>query len=297
MYIVMNVDLDNLSNLPSKSFNYINNYLQNPIIIIILAIIILVFSFFLKDTSNNSSSNQTSFLEIMLWSIFFVLIILNGIAYFYNLDIDASLTGLFKKNKKADLKLNITQTKKKNDDSKKDNNNDDDEDNDENNDASSNNLVGQKQVYHIPGNIYTYNDAKAICSALNANLASYEQLENSYENGGEWCSYGWSKEQLALFPTQKSTYNHLKNIKGHEHDCGRAGINGGFIDNPYVKFGINCFGVKPKITPLEKQSMKQNKILPRSNSEDKFNKQVQYWKTKINNLQLSPFNKEQWSRY
>ncbi len=295
MYIVMNVDLDNLSNLPSKSFNYINNYLQNPIIIIILAIIILVFSFFLKDTSNNSSSNQTSFLEIMLWSIFFVLIILNGIAYFYNLDVDASLTGLFKNNKKPDLKVKITQTKKKNDKNKdgdKDNQNGDNDDND-----STNGLTGKKQVYHIPGNVYTFNDAKAICKALNANLASYEQLENSYENDGEWCSYGWSQDQLALFPTQKSTYNNLQKIKGHEHDCGRPGINGGFIDNPFVRFGVNCFGVKPKITPLEKQTMKQNKLLPRSKSEDKFNKEVNYWKNKISHLQLAPFNKDQWSRY
>ena len=297
----MNVDLDNLSNLPSKSFNYINNYLQNPIIIIILAIIILIFSFFIKDTSNYSNRNQTSFLEIMLWAIFIVLIILNGIAYFYNLDIDASLTGLFKNNKKPDLKVKITQTKKKNDKNKdgdKDNQNGDNGDNDDNdNNDSTNGLTGKKQVYHIPGNVYTFNDAKAICKALNANLASYEQLENSYENGGEWCSYGWSQDQLALFPTQKSTYNNLQKIKGHEHDCGRPGINGGFIDNPFVRFGVNCFGVKPKITPLEKQTMKQNKLLPRSKSEDKFNKEVNYWKNKISHLQLAPFNKDQWSRY
>ena len=25
-----------------------------------------------------------------------------------------------------------------------------------------------------------------------------------------------------------------------KHACGRPGINGGFIDNPYVKFGANC---------------------------------------------------------
>ncbi len=152
-------------------------------------------------------------------------------------------------------------------------------------------------MYHIPGNVYTFNDAKAICKALNANLASYEQLENSYENDGEWCSYGWSQDQLALFPTQKSTYNNLQKIKGHEHDCGRPGINGGFIDNPFVRFGVNCFGVKPKITPLEKQTMKQDKLLPRSKSEDKFNKEVNYWKNKISHLQLAPFNKDQWSRY
>ena len=40
------------------------------------------------------------------------------------------------------------------------------------------------------------------------------------------------KDQMALYPTQKKTYNKLQTIKGHEHDCGRPGINGGYIANP-----------------------------------------------------------------
>jgi hypothetical protein len=31
---------------------------------------------------------------------------------------------------------------------------------------------------------------------------------------------------MALFPTQKETWDKLQKIKGHEHDCGRPGING-----------------------------------------------------------------------
>ena len=41
--------------------------------------------------------------------------------------------------------------------------------------------------------------------------------------------------------------------KGHEHDCGRPGINGGFIDNPNVRFGVNCFGTKPAISAEEQR--------------------------------------------
>ena len=48
--------------------------------------------------------------------------------------------------------------------------------------------------------------------------------------------------QLALFPTQYGKWERLQKIKGHENDCGRPGINGGYIDNPNVKFGINCYG-------------------------------------------------------
>ena len=51
---------------------------------------------------------------------------------------------------------------------------------------------------------------------------------------------------MAYFPTQYDKWKKLQTIKGHENDCGRPGINGGFIDNPNVRFGINCFGYKPK---------------------------------------------------
>ena len=63
--------------------------------------------------------------------------------------------------------------------------------------------------------------------------------------------YGWSDNQMALFPTQKSTYDKLQEVQGRENDCGRPGVNGGYIENPNVKFGINCYGVKPEITPEE----------------------------------------------
>ena len=53
--------------------------------------------------------------------------------------------------------------------------------------------------------------------------------------------------------SQKNTYDKLKNKKGHGNDCGRPGINGGFIKNQNVRFGVNCYGYKPEITPQEKQ--------------------------------------------
>jgi hypothetical protein len=64
----------------------------------------------------------------------------------------------------------------------------------------------QKQVFNIPGNYYNYEDAKAICDAYGARLASYNEMEEAYNKGAEWCSYGWSDNQMALFPTQKDTW-------------------------------------------------------------------------------------------
>ena len=97
--------------------------------------------------------------------------------------------------------------------------------------------IKQDEVFHVSDNVYTYDEAEAVCKAFDADLATYSQVEKAYKNGGEWCGYGWSKDQLALYPTQKKTWEKLKNIKGHEHDCGRPGINGGYIKNPNVKFG------------------------------------------------------------
>ena len=44
-----------------------------------------------------------------------------------------------------------------------------------------------EEVYHIPGNHYTFQDAKALCSAYGGKLADIRQLEDAYENGAEWC--------------------------------------------------------------------------------------------------------------
>ena len=89
-------------------------------------------------------------------------------------------------------------------------------------------MMGE-QVFNVPSNSYTYTDAVALCKAYGAKLANYKQIENSYKKGGEWCNYGWSDDQMALFPTQQATWDKLQTIKGHENDCGRPGINGGYI--------------------------------------------------------------------
>ena len=94
-----------------------------------------------------------------------------------------------------------------------------------------------KQVFHVPDNKYDYKDAKAVCKTFDSRLATQHEINEAYRSGAEWCSYGWSEDQLALYPTQESTYFKLKKIKGHEHDCGRPGINGGYISNPKIKFG------------------------------------------------------------
>ena len=71
----------------------------------------------------------------------------------------------------------------------------------------------QKEVFHIKRNIYSYDDAKAVCKAHGAKLANYSQIETAYNNGAEWCGYGWSSDQMGLFPTQKETWEKMQKKK------------------------------------------------------------------------------------
>jgi len=151
------------------------------------------------------------------------------------------------------------------------------------------------QVFNVPGNIYTYDNAQAVCKAYDGRLATYDEIEDAYKKGGEWCNYGWSEGQNAYFPTQETTYNNLQTIKGHENDCGRPGINGGYISNPNVKFGANCYGKKPIITEEEREIMDTTPMYPLTTKDKIFNKKVDFYKTQLDKILVSPFNKNSWS--
>ena len=99
-------------------------------------------------------------------------------------------------------------------------------------------------MFNIPSNIYSYGEAPAACASYNSRIATYREVEAAYGDNKEWCNYGWTDGQLALFPTQQESYDKLQSIKGHEKDCGRPGVNGGHFDAD-TKFGVNCFGIKP----------------------------------------------------
>ena len=105
-------------------------------------------------------------------------------------------------------------------------------------------LFGKREVFHIANQDYTYEQAKCKCESYNAKLATYDQLVDAYNDGAEWCTYGWSSGQKAYYPTQKCNWEK----KGPEEKlkCGNPGLNGGFFADPSLKFGVNCYGTKPK---------------------------------------------------
>ena len=254
----------------------------NVTLFIILSVVIIIyyalFSSLGMNVTPNTSSTTTQIIEFLLWTTFILLILLNGIAYIFHIDILQSLKNLWSNN--PTVQINVTPAAA----------------------APSSAPVptisdwSQEQVFHIADNKYGYEDAKAICAAYGARMATYKDIDTAYTNGADFCSYGWSDGQMALYPTQYEKWEKMQKLEGHEHDCGHPGINGGYIGNPDVQFGVNCFGVKPRITPQQATDMQNTPLYPKTIREREFDTKVEMWRTKINELTMAPFNHTQWSQ-
>ena len=154
---------------------------------------------------------------------------------------------------------------------------------------------GKTEVFNVSSNKYTYYDAEPLCKALGAELATYEQVKEAWSKGADWCNYGWVKGQTAVYPIQEETYNKLQS--GPEEDrssCGMTGLNGGFFENPELKFGVNCYGVKPAQSDHDEEVLMRQGQIPRSVPSLEVDKKVQEFKKQINNLGLLPFNNDKW---
>lgn len=226
-----------------------------------------------SETVSNSSSKSISIIVI---AIFILLLVINGLQYFFGVDIVASLKNVLTGQPEVDITVDTSRI--------------------EASKAPVPEILLKPQVFNIPGNTYVYPDAKAICSAYGSRLATYKEVEDAYKSGGEWCNYGWSEGQLALFPTQQRTYDDLQKIEGHENDCGRPGVNGGYIANPAVKFGVNCFGYKPRMNSTEEDLMANEPIYPKTLKDIAMENRVSYWKDKLSDIIVSPFNHNTWSK-
>lgn len=147
-----------------------------------------------------------------------------------------------------------------------------------------------KQVFNVSNNIFTYNDAKAVCRAHGAELATYEQVMDAYKNGAEWCNYGWTNKQMALYPTQKETWEKLQEDTENANICGEWGVNGGYFENPNTLFGANCYGVKPE--PKNRERLGKP---PVTEKEQDLLAQVARFKEEKNDFTINPYNKDKWS--
>jgi hypothetical protein len=153
--------------------------------------------------------------------------------------------------------------------------------------------IEQNEVFYVSGNEYTYDDAPAVCAAYNADLATYDQVNEAYSAGAEWCGYGWTQGGMALFPTQQATWNLLQQEADatKRTGCGRPGVNGGYF-NPSNKFGVNCYGVKP----TNKQHTKFPLPVPGTDSKT-YDQLVDKYKSMLSRMSVAAFNRMGWSEW
>jgi len=153
---------------------------------------------------------------------------------------------------------------------------------------------GSSEVFNVSKNSFTYYDAQPLCKALGAELATYDQVKSSWEKGADWCNYGWVKGQTAVYPTQKQTFNKLQaGPEDQRTSCGVPGLNGGYFDNPEMRFGVNCYGPKPDQSQHDATDVATG--IPMSPEALEVNRKVAEFKTEAASLGIMPFNESKWS--
>jgi hypothetical protein len=274
----------------------IDQYISVRVVVLICVIIAMVY-FVINalagggngsetDTRENTLTANTSILEIFLWAILIVIVVINGFQYFFQTNITTEISNIFSTKPEVVISQSIpAEPAGVGSGSSGDL-------------GSGPSLKMLKQVFHIPANVYDYDNAKALCSAYGATLANIDQMEEAHKSGAEWCSYGWSENQMVLYPTQKSTWEELQNSTdpAKKNSCGRPGINGGYMENASMKAGVNCYGTKPEINPASSklissiQNYEAGKML-----DPLHDARVQEMRNKINDIVIAPFNKGAWS--
>jgi hypothetical protein len=149
----------------------------------------------------------------------------------------------------------------------------------------------KKEVFNIDNNIFTYEQAQSVCKSYGAELATYDQVFDAYRNGANWCNYGWSANQTALYPIQKEFYDELQKSEKEKDSCGIPGVNGGFFSKD-IKFGVNCYGHKPK-PDMTKVSMEETQNIIGSIEKNKIDDILR----NSSDFDVRPFNNELWSKY
>ena len=189
---------------PTQGFPNMYNFIGDsvskgvsPMILIIFTVVLIAYYvlFSFLGSGGNSGTNSVQgvsskstgllIIEIIMWGMFVFLVLINGIQYFFKIDIKTSIKNLFAPVPEVDIAVisppDSTIATKGGRDGYGDYEA-----------GGVPEITIEPQVFHINDNKYTYNQAKALCNAYDADLANYEQLEQAYRDGAEWCGFGWS---------------------------------------------------------------------------------------------------------
>ena len=149
------------------------------------------------------------------------------------------------------------------------------------------------QVFNVSSNKYTYYDAEPLCKALGAELATYDQVKEAWSKGADWCNYGWVKGQMAVYPTSQETYDKTQSGPDAGNNvCGQAGVNGGYFDNPELRYGVTCYGKKPNQNLHNSAELERN--APTSPDALAYDKKVAEFKRQSAAISILPKNSHSW---
>jgi len=146
------------------------------------------------------------------------------------------------------------------------------------------------EVFAVSNNLFSMGDAPKVCRGLfNSDIATKQQLEDGYNNGANWCNYGWTSDGNAYYPLQNDT---------NDLDCkGSKGLNGGKMpEGKDLKLGAICYGVKPE----DKKYTELEKIHQDSSFSENDMKMLEDYRKKIKadgGPRILAFNKKTWSRW
>ena len=244
-----------------------------PMLLIAVIALLILYYYVFSSLGNNADGQASSIkvlFETLLWLLFIILLLLNGISYIFGIDIIKSIKKLLGYEEDIDALIEPDEIDKIK-------------------------LVLRDQVFHIPEQEFSFDDASELCTAYGARLATHDELETAHSAGADWCTLGWSDNQSVLYPTQKEKWEKLQKKPGHEKDCGHPGVNGGYINDDSRKYGVNCFGNKPSITRDAAEDMRKKPFFKKSRKEKIFDENVDYWRSKLSTIEIAPFNHNNWS--
>jgi hypothetical protein len=173
----MPVNINEDSQLPSyNTLQFIGSDKIPFIVLLVIIIVIYIFLFaFLNNASINNEDNKwwILILEIILIIILIAVVVLNMDSLTNNeYSFSTEIRNLFS-NKQTEISIvandDTVPELKKEEKCKKE--------------------KDEGEVFHIYNNKYTYEDARELCSTLDARLATYDEVEEAYNKGGGWCSY------------------------------------------------------------------------------------------------------------
>ena len=104
------------------------------------------------------------------------------------------------------------------------------------------------------------------------------------------------RDGLKLKEGELATYEKLQQGPlAYKQACGKPGVNGGFFDNPDLRFGVNCYGVRPDKKATDELLSESGAALPPTPEEIDFDRKVQKFRDQLDTMIVLPWNKGNWA--